>query len=383
LVLGTLRQRGAVDHALAAFLDQPLARLDKPLREILRMGAHQLLHLRVPARAAVNESVELARALVPRAAGLANAVLRKLGAAGPPPFPDPVSEPLAWLTSEGSLPEWLARRWTESLGAERAVARARAFLAPPPLVFRLNPRMTDAHEKGAAAVEATALTVPGAFLSRQPLQHLAAEAVVYVQGQGAQLVAQLAAVPGMVLDACAAPGGKATLMADLVAGRGQVVAAEASLARLPSLAALARRWGCPNLRVVAADARRPPFHRAFDAVLLDAPCSGLGTLGRHPDIRWRTRPEDLQRHGERQRALLASLSPLVREGGRLVYATCSIEPEENEDVLAPFLADQPGFAPAPLPSWAEAFSGNGIVRTRPERDGGDGFFCAVLERRLL
>ena len=384
LVLGTLRTRGSLDHALAACLDQPLARLDRPLREILRLGAHQLLHLRVPARAAVHESVELAHALAPRASGLVNAVLRKLAATGAPRFPEPLADPLAWLTTEGSLPEWLARRWMQRLGPERAVARARALLAPPPLVFRLNPRHADAMEKLASAgVDPEPLRVPGAWTGRQAPQSLAMDGVLYVQDQGAQLVAQLAAVPGKLLDACAAPGGKSTLMADLVAGRGWVAAGEASLPRLASLAALARRWGCDNLLVVAADAQRPPFRGAFDGVLLDAPCSGLGTLGRHPDIRWRTEPDDLLRHRDRQRALLGSLAPLVKAGGRLTYSTCSTEPEENEQVLGPFLADHPHFVPAPLPAWAAAFRDGDLVRTSPERDGGDGFTCAVLERRLL
>jgi 16S rRNA (cytosine967-C5)-methyltransferase len=248
----------------------------------------------------------------------------------------------------------------------------------------MNPRREDAWERlTTAGADPQPLRVPGAWTGRPALQPLAREGLVYVQDQGAQLAAHLAAVPGTLLDACAAPGGKATLLADLVADRGWVVAAEPSLGRLASLTTLAKQWGCANLRVVAADARHPPFRGAFDAVLLDAPCSGLGTLGRHPDIRWRTEPDDLLRQRDRQRALLASVAPLVKEGGRLVYATCSTEPEENEEVVRPFLADHPHFALAPVPPWAEAFSEQGFARTNPERDGGDGFCCAILERRLL
>jgi 16S rRNA (cytosine967-C5)-methyltransferase len=382
LVLGTLRGQGALDHALAACLDHPPGRMDPRLRAVLRMGAHQLLRLRVPARAAVNESVELTRGFAPWATGLVNAVLRRLAREGPPPFPDPVKQPLAWLTTEGSLPAWLAERWIGRLGEESAILRARAFLDTPPLAFRVNPRRPEAWEKiEAAGIEPQPLPVPGAWRAgRGGPQALAREGLLYVQDQGAQLAAHLAAVPGMLLDACAAPGGKATLLADLVGDDGRVVAAESSLARLESLARLGAVWGCRNLWCVAADAQRPPFGEAFHALLLDAPCSGLGTLARHPDIRWRTQPGDLVRHSGRQRALMASLAPLVKKGGRLVYATCSAEPEENEEVVGPFLADHPRFALAPLPDWAQVFADGAFARTAPENHGGDAFFCAVLVR---
>jgi 16S rRNA (cytosine967-C5)-methyltransferase len=147
------------------------------------------------------------------------------------------------------------------------------------------------------------------------------------------------------------------------------------------MAVLCRRWGAPNLRLLLADGQRPPFGGGFDAVLLDAPCTGLGTLGRHPDIRWRLTPEDIPRHAARQRALLGALAPLVRRGGRLVYATCSLEEEETTGVLLDFLLKSPEFRKAPVPGWAEPYvAPDGFVRTLPERDPSDGFFAAVLLR---
>jgi 16S rRNA (cytosine967-C5)-methyltransferase len=226
------------------------------------------------------------------------------------------------------------------------------------------------------------LRVPGCFAAEGGrVTDLVAEGVVYAQDQGSQLVAHLAATPGLTLDACAAPGGKSMLIADLLGTEGRVIAAEASPRRLRATAALCRRWGSPNVRLVLADGHRPPFAGGFDGVLIDAPCTGLGTLARHPDIRWRVRPDDVLRQAERQRSLLAALAASVRRGGRVVYATCSLEDEETTSVVLGFLDGHPTFRLAPAPSWAAPWTGpDGFVRTLPEREPGDGFFAAVLER---
>jgi 16S rRNA (cytosine967-C5)-methyltransferase len=205
--------------------------------------------------------------------------------------------------------------------------------------------------------------------------------VLYLQDQGSQMVGQLAAGGRLTLDACSAPGGKSTLLADVNGPAALVVAAEASPRRVRTLADAIRRWGARGVQVMAADGLRPPLAAAFDVVLIDAPCSGLGTLARHPDIRWRARPGDLPYHAARQGALLRSLAPLVRGGGTLVFATCSSEPEENEGVLAPFLESHPEFTPADRPEWAKPFADGPFYCTRPERDGGDAFFAARLVRR--
>jgi 16S rRNA (cytosine967-C5)-methyltransferase len=169
-------------------------------------------------------------------------------------------------------------------------------------------------------------------------------------------------------------------MADLAGARGRVIAADASTKRLAALVRLRTRWGAANVSPLAADALRPPFASAFDAVLLDAPCSGLGTLARNPDIRWRLASEDLARHATRQRALLESVASLVRPGGRLVYATCSVEPEENEDVVGPFLAEHPEFETEGFPPWADPFRAGDFVRVDPAHHRGDAFFAARLRR---
>jgi 16S rRNA (cytosine967-C5)-methyltransferase len=190
----------------------------------------------------------------------------------------------------------------------------------------------------------------------------------------------LAAVGPRVLDACAAPGGKSTLMADVLGDAGSVIAIERSADRLRSMRRLVGRWGAGNVVFVRGDVAAPPLRGSFDGVLLDAPCSGLGTLARHPDLRWRSHPEDLTRHAERQRILLEALSPHVRPGGRLVFAVCSLEPEETLEVVTPFLARHGEFRPAALPAWCELFRDGDFAATRPERDGSDGFFAAALDR---
>lgn len=387
LLLGALRQRAALDHALLPLLHRPPEQLDPEPLAALRLGAYQLLHMRVPPRAAVAESVDLARASAPRSAGFVNAVLRRLSREGPAAPPDVTGDPLAWLTTVGSLPRWLAERWLERLGPETAVARARAFLERPPVVLRLNPRVPDARSRAqAAGLELRPLVVPGAWEARgASAAALAAEGVVYVQDQGSQLVARLAASAGTVLDACAAPGGKSTLMADLGGPRTRVVAAEVSLSRVRTLSYLVRRWGSSNVSVVAADASHPPFRGDFDSVLLDAPCTGLGTLGRNPDIKWRLTSADIShadvaRQARRQRDLLLSVSGLVKPGGVLVYSVCSTEREEGEDVVEGFLAANASFKAFPLPVWATPFFQGPFARTLPERDGGDGFFVAALRR---
>ena len=384
LLLGTLRHRGALDHALGPLLHRPIAQIDPAPLAALRLGAYQVLRMRVPHRAAVMESVDLLRSAAPRSAGFVNAVLRRLAREGEPPAPDPKAEPLRWLTTTGSLPDWFAKRWVERLGPDVAVARARAFLDRPPSVVRLNPRVPDARARlEAAGLEPRPAAVPGAWEAAGPaLARLAAEGIAYVQDQGSQLVAHLAASKGLVLDACAAPGGKTTLISDLGGPRTRVVAAEVSLSRVRTLSFLVRRWGSPDVAVVAADASRPPFRDAFDSVLLDAPCTGLGTIGRNPDIKWKTSSADVLRQARRQRELLFSVSGLVKPGGRLVYSVCSTESEEGEDVVESFLQNHPTFQPVRPPGWAAPFAHGRFLRTLPERDGGDGFFVAALDRPL-
>ena len=386
LVLGTLRRRGSLDYALRSCLSRPLESVQPGVREVLRLGAYQVLFLRVPDRAAVSESVTLASRHFPRAKGLVNAVLRRLAREGPPAWPRAEEDALAWLTSVGSLPRWLAQCWLTHLGPQTALARAQALLEPAPTFFRLNPRVPDVRQQLCrAGVTAEPVAVPGGWrLLSGALQAPAALGLVYVQDQGSQLVARVAAECGApLLDACAAPGGKAAAAADILGSRALIVAAELSARRRARMRGLLQRWGARHVHVVAADAGRPPFRGGFQTVLLDAPCSGLGTLARHPDLRWSATAADVTRQARRQATLLRALAGQVAPGGRLVYATCSSEPEENEQVIEAFRNSHPDYVPAPAPTWAGTFRSGPYLRTCPEVHGGDAFFASVLQRRRV
>lgn len=391
LVYGALRWRNRLDFALGRFLEKAPDRLPPPVREALRLGAYQLLFLdRVPAHGAVNASVELAgEGRWER--GLVNAVLRKVPAPLAPPG-DPEERLVVWE----SHPRWLARRWAASLGPGRARARCEADNAEGPLVLRANPRRTSPEALAARLAEEGVATEPGladpgclrVVSQGAALTRTAAFAggLFIVQDEASSLVARYAgARPGdRALDACAAPGGKTAALAWAAAPGGRAVAADLSLARLGRLRENCARIGA-DVPAAVMDASRPAFGEAFDLVLVDAPCSGLGVLRRHPDARWRLREEDLALHGARQRGILREAGGAVRPGGRLVYAVCSNEPEETEEVAASF--DRPGFAPdrgeGALPPAARRFLGpDGALRIRPEEAPGlDGFFAMRWRRR--
>ncbi|MCU0241959.1 MAG: hypothetical protein MUF51_06000 [Vicinamibacteria bacterium] len=383
VVMGTLRYRGALDLALGRCMDRALDQVKPPiLVTILRLSAYQCLKMRVPQHAIVSEAVDLAHRHAPRAAGWVNAVLRALIRQGPPSPPDEDKEPLRWLTTEGSLPAWLAERWLARLGALRSIARARALLLPAPAVFRLNPMCPDAWQQVIdAGLDPVALSVPGSFLARGTALHsLAQQDVIHLQAQGSQMIAQLACRPRRILDVCAAPGGKSLTMSAQIGATGSICAMEISSRRLATLRGRISRWQCANVHCLGGDALRPPFGCEFDSVLLDAPCSGLGTLSRHPDIRYRSSLDAIARQAERQARMLSSVAPLVKRGGQLLYATCSLEPEEDSQVVSAFLEERRDFQVAELPDWTRPFHSGPFLEVTPEDHGGDGFFAAVLRR---
>jgi 16S rRNA (cytosine967-C5)-methyltransferase len=340
LVLGVLRRRNQLDFLIEHFSGRQARRLDPEVRLALRLGLYQLRHLdRVPAHAAVNDSVELVKRAGKRsAAGLVNATLRKVHRR-PIRFPD--------RATELAHPAWLLARWDRGYGPETATRIALANLVAPGTYLCLPPATSP---PPGLTLEPT--QIPGCFLLLD-----GSPASLRIQDISSQAVVPLLELsPGLTfLDVCAAPGNKT---AQALAAGVQAVACDRHWSRLSALKAL----GCPL--VVADGTRALPFYRRFDRILVDAPCSGTGTLARNPEIKWRLRPSDLAHLHARQVALLRNALQLLAPGGRLVYSTCSLEPEENEAVVEAALA----LPSALLRYW----------RRLPGRDRGDGFFAAVI-----
>ncbi|MGH9462658.1 MAG: 16S rRNA (cytosine(967)-C(5))-methyltransferase RsmB [Vicinamibacteria bacterium] len=396
LVYGVLRWQGSLDHIIESHARRPVAGIDLALLIALRIGLYQIRYLsRVPERAAVDESVKLAHQFGRRGgSGLVNAVLRSIcRRPEQPPMPTKEADPLAYLTVTLSHPEWLARRYLSRLDLPEAEALCLRNNRRPPTDLRVEPPLEVETTQEALSREGIS-AVPFLFLPRclrvtsgKPTSSkLYAKGNIFIQEAGSQLIPFLlnASSGDRVLDACAAPGAKATEIAPWI--RPAVLfAVDERPKRLGLMAALARRIGSGNLLPVAADSRFLPFRRPFSRILLDAPCSSSGTLARNPDIKWRLREEDLARHAQRQHELLEACAALLAPGGRLVYATCSSEPEENEAVIARFLSLHKDFgvaAPGSTfpPAAQRLIRSDGTLRTEPGRDDMDAYFAVALTR---
>ena len=388
LVYGTFRLRGRIDFLLDALAKGGTARLDADVLDVLRLGAYQLLEMgSVPPYAAVSQSVDLARyADAGRAAGLVNGVLQNLQRRRESlRFPAFDADPAAHLATWGSHPRWMVDRWIARWGADDARALVEADNLRPELYLR--PLGLPADEARARLGEAEIASEPVPFspdsvrvLPPAGVADALAAVPAVVQDPAAALVVRYADVPAgaTVLDVCAAPGGKALALADR---GGRVAAADLSVRRMARVTENARRveWES-RVAAVVADARTPPF-RPADAVLLDAPCTGTGTLRRHPDGRWRVTPDDLAALAALQDELLDAAAALVRPGGLLVYSTCSLEPEENEVRVERFLSERSGWSVEATGAVDESLrDAAGYLRVLPQRHGVDGAFAARLRR---
>ncbi len=396
LVFGTARWRFAIDPVIRHFTGRRLKDLDRPVRTLLRLGVHQLRHTdRIPDRAAVSETVRLARG--ERQRRFVNGVLRAITRADAPALPQ---EPVARLCAEASLPAWMADRWIRTVGADGAAARAAQANASAPLTLRVNTVRTDRaalaamlREHGATVVE-TPLSPLGLTVSGGgPVPGLPGyrDGLFYVQDEAGQLVSMLVdARPGeQVLDACAAPGGKASYLSTTVGDAGRVVALEQDKGRIRRLGDNLSRLGCGNVRVIQGDAgtvSAKALGGPFDRVLLDAPCSGLGVLNRHPEGKWWKSSDAVTACAGVQRKILTHLASMVRPGGRLVYAVCTGEPEESTRMLARFLQNNHNFSVVPATAIlgdrvAPYVTPEGYLDTNGNAAGMDGFFAAHLAKK--
>jgi 16S rRNA (cytosine967-C5)-methyltransferase len=402
LVQGVKRWELRLDYLLSRLSHIPLKKLHPLVLQLLRLGAFQILMLdRVPPRAALSEAGNLAKARgLPRChVGFINAVLRRLAAGEVPPLPDPASDPVLALSVIHSHPAWLVRRWLAQYGPQATAARLAANNLIPPLTVRVNTLKTDPLSLMARLAREGVEARPGRFspvgLIFEALKTAPMDLPSYRQGlwifqdEGAQLVSGLLPLgPGLRLgEIGAGRGGKTTHLAEDMANSGLLVAVDDHLGRLKELKLNTRRWGVTVAHLLRADAASTlPLQRGtMDAVVLDVPCSSLGIIRRHPEIKSRLREGDLTTFPPRQAAMLEQAVGLLKPGGRLLYITCTTEPAENEDQIDAFLSRHPEFHlatdPGRLPLPARAFiHPPGFYRTSPEDHNLDVFFAALLAR---
>lgn len=395
LVYGMLRRRSWLDAVLASRVRGGLARLESDLTDLLRLGANQLLFMHsVPPYAAIAQTVELAkRRHGIGASKLVNAVLRRVDREREnldPTRERHVSDPIDRLALQYSHPRWLVARWIARWGATETTRLLDVNNTEAPVVLRPFGTVREQLEAtleaagistGDVPLVADSLSLTGNAGVAQ-LTELGAyrQGLFFVQDPAATLAARYASVPAgaRVVDLCAAPGGKALeLSRDAVL----VVAADRSVARLWRVRKNVKRLDARNIVLVQADAKQPPVRNA-DAVLLDAPCSGTGAFRRHPDARWRLAASDIASLAAMQREFLAAAAHVVRPGGLLIYATCTLEPEENDLQIEAFLAQHPEFRLEPPREGAvpDAVLDAGRLRVLPQRHGVDGAFAARLRR---
>ena len=399
LVLGVLRRKLWLDKTIEYFGERKIEKLDLAVRLGLQVGLYQLRFLtRVPASAAVNESVNFVRASrVKSAAGFVNAVLRR---ATREPDYDPVAaivDPIQKLSIETSHPSWLIERWVQAFGFDETAAFARANNQAAPIAVRLTAKASGDEAaaervlqnlRGAGTRVIASQIAPDSWQvigASNIVRQLADDGLVYLQDEASQLLAHLLKVePGQrVLDLTAAPGSKATHIAAL-APSATIVAGDVHPHRVEVMRRLAFKQEA-RLNVLVHDATKPlPFSdESFDRVLLDAPCSGTGTLRRNPEIRYRLGPDDISELAKQQKQMLARAAAVVRPGGRLLYSTCSVEPEENEGVVDQFASNHPEFRAINLAGGIPSFIPDPSslqLRLWPHRQGSDGFFIAAYER---
>ena len=390
LCYGTTRRRLALDYALAAQADRKLESIEDKVLAALRIGAYQLFFTRVPKHAAVADTVEALREVgLGRASGFVNAILRKLSTLSALPLP-PESDEVRHLSVKESHPEWLVRRWFRQFGPERARAMLAADNEAPAIAIRANTSKISRDDLLAQLLEVgvkarAASLSPVGIILEQPgrVEDLFgfAEGLWQVQDEAAQLVGVFAQVPATarVLDACAAPGGKACHLAQT----NEVLAVDLHGHKLRKIDGEARRLGLrERVRLEACDASKPipEAFGEFDAVMIDAPCSGLGTLRRHPELRYRREEKSIAELTHIQREILESCQQVVKPGGLLIYAVCSTDTVEGPDQVEMFLRSHPDFTSEPPVGLAQLPTWQGHLRTLPGPEGFDGFFAARLRK---
>lgn len=400
LTNGVVQRLNTLDWILSQYLSRPLEKLTPWVRNILRLGAYQILYLqRIPDSAAVDESVKLAHRYGHRGvAGLVNAVLRKVSSSKESlPLPAREEEPELYLSLQYSYPLWLVKRWKAHLGLEEAEELCRAGNERPPLTVRVNTLRCSrgelveflqgegtAAEKCTFAADGVQLGLRGKLTALESFRR----GLFQVQGESSMLVAPaLSPQPGeKVLDLCSAPGGKTAHIAALMRNQGEIVATDLHAHRLRLVRSAMERLGIGIVNTEPLNGRQIPseMRGIYDRVLLDVPCSGMGVIRRKADLKWRRSPEDISSLSQLQFELLKGAFQALRPGGVLLYSACTTEPEETKGVVEKFLEEEPA-------AWRSSFSSllpelllaedeEGMVHLWPHKHGLDGFFLARLRK---
>ena len=420
LVYGVLRRQVTVDWRLEPLLKKPLPRLPVILQTLLRLGAYQLIYLdRVPPSAVVHDTVALTKSYSNKLgrdwSGFANAVLRNLIRLPSPPLPDLNAYPAQALSLQHSVPVWLCQRWIERMGFERAEAACQSTSSAPLVTIRVNRRrltrdafLDRLRQEGISARPTTVSPVGVVLEKGQLVTSLPGfqDGHFYVEDEAAQLIPPLLdPQPGdLVLDACAAPGGKTTHLAEIMEDRGHILAMDLRRPRLDLLQENCRRMGITNVTAIIGDARKPldtllaankggrsisgltgRLNGLVDRILLDVPCSGLGVLRRHPEAKWNKSTAIFSRHHNLQKEILDAVSAVLRPGGVLVYSTCSTEPEETEDVVTHFCHVHSEWMRESVVPWLPGaalpfVTAHGALSTMGNTCGMDGFYAARLRK---
>ena len=404
IVTGTVRWKRLIDYLIKYFSQRELSKIDIEIKIILRLSIYQLLYLdRVPVAAVVSDAVNLTRTVRKKSADtFVNGVLRTLlRQRHRLPIPSrPTQNPshtdaANYLGITYSHPDWLVKRWLERFGFESTEAWVKFNNEIPSVMLRVN-RLKGTKLAIAKKLSAEGIKTEPLYYSPDGLRVITgnpvkrnSDGLFFIQDEASQLIAPLLGIKNgdTVLDLCAAPGGKTTQLASILGDQGLVVASDVRRNRLKLLKKAVSLSGSDRIRIVEVSSSGSlPYRISFDRVLVDAPCSGLGTIRRDPDIRWKRQPEELTLLAKNQGILLDRAATIVKSKGRLVYATCSTEPEENEDVIDSFLDRQPDFKlldfrTLPVPSALNPLiDDRGMFRTRPFLDHLDGFFAAALSR---
>jgi len=401
LTYGVIRWRGKLDWVVRQFSKIPFEKIEVETLNILRLGLYQILFLsRTPSSAAVNESVELAKLVRGKGgAGFVNALLRSaIRQKDRISYPDITVDPALHISVAQSHPPWLVQRWVSEMGAEETLKICTFNNQISPLRLRTNTLKINRQDLIEKLKERGLKPFPAVFSGEAIVLRdspptselpLLKEGFYIIQDEASQLVSLiLDPKPGeRILDACAAPGGKTTHMAQKMENLGEIYALDLSKAKLDLLEGMSQRLGISIVNTIKGDATRPlpiPQGMKFDRILADVPCSGFGTLRRNPDLKWRRGEGDIKRLSELQFSILRNLGGYVREGGVLIYSTCTVFREENEDVVEKFLDENPEFQfdsiAAILPEKCRALLHNRYFKTFPPEDEMDGFFVARLTK---